>query len=145
MAQRDEYGRYEWDEEEFERRFQERKKQEQAEHKTKTTTHQPDELKPLVAREDFVELSRGINKRKVIGYDVPLSKIGNYSCPVCELYFKDSAVYLKHLNSREHNEKMGMSMKVMTVTDDEVIQRVQQWEDFYTMDKPVPQLYRDGA
>lgn len=144
QMQRDEYGRYEWDEEEFEKRFQERKKRERTEQKTHDKSQQSDELRPLVAREDFVELSRGINKRKVIGDDVPLSKIGNYSCPACQLYFKDSSVYLKHLNSPEHNEKIGMSMKVMPVTDDEVLERVQQWEDFYTMNKPVPPLYREG-
>ena len=140
MARRDEYGRYEWDEEEFEARFQERKRREQS-RSVAPAEPDADGLQPLVAREDFVKLSQNINKRQVIGENVPLSKIGNYPCPVCELYFKDSSVYLKHLNSPEHNQKMGMSMKVMPATDEDVIKRVQDWENFYTAGTPVPPLY----
>ena len=140
MARRDEYGRYEWDDAEFEARFQERKRQEAAH--SEARVEQPVEgLRPLVARQDFVKLSQNINKRQVIGDNVPMSKIGNYSCPVCQLYFKDSSVYLKHLNSPEHNEKMGMSMDVMPATDEDVLRRVEQWEAFYTTGQPVPPLY----
>ena len=144
MTKRDEYGRYEWDEDEFEKRFQERKRAEK-QYIIEQQSQEEGGLKPLVAREDFVELSKGINKRKVIGDDVPISKIGQYSCPICQLYFKDSSVYLKHLNSPEHNKNMGVSMKVMEVTDEQVVQRVAQWEDFYTSNTPVPPLYKEGS
>jgi hypothetical protein len=143
MARRDEYGRYTWDEEQFEAKFQARMKAEKQAHEVKRTN--PGELRPLRARESFVELAEGINRRKVIGDNVPLSKIGHYSCPVCELYFKDSSVYLRHLNSPQHNQKMGMSLRVRPVTDDEVLERVRQWEDFYMTGTPVPRLFDEGT
>jgi hypothetical protein len=148
MDGRDDYGRRTWDETEFEARFQARlKSEQQGREKSDSTANMPTsgDLKPLTARASFVELTNGINRRKVIGENIPLSHIGHYSCPVCQLYFKDSSVYLRHLNSPEHNAKMGMSLKVAEVTDDEVLARVEQWEDFYTMNIPVPPLYTEGV
>ena len=98
----------------------------------------------LIPHNDFVDLNKNVNERRVIGENVPISKIGHFSCPVCQLYFRNSTVYLKHLNSPEHNEKMGMSMKIEDVTDEQVLERINQWEDFYTQNKPVPMLYKNA-
>jgi hypothetical protein len=35
-------------------------------------------------------------------------------------------------------------LKVAETTEDEVIARVEQWEDFYTVVVPVPPLYRES-
>ena len=98
----------------------------------------------MIPHNDFVDLNKNVNERRVIGENVPISKIGHFSCPVCQLYFRNSTVYLKHLNSPEHNEKMGMSMKIEDVTDEQVLERINQWEDFYTQNKPVPMLYKNA-
>ena len=145
MTKRDEYGRYVWDEEEYQRRFEERMKlKEEKKAEKKEKQKEPKQgLNNLVSRTDFVDLTHGINKRRLIGEDVPLEKIGHFSCPVCQLYFRDSTRYLKHLNSPEHNKKMGMSMKVQNCTDEQVFLRIQQWEDFYTQGKEVPPIYRE--
>lgn len=147
MTKRDEYGRYVWDEEVFNKRFEERMKSEKEKKEAKKAleSEQSGPLKHLTTRNDFVDLSHNINKRKVIGDDVPLDKIGQFSCPVCQLYFRDSTVYLKHLNSPEHNKKLGMSMHVAPTTDEQVATRIKQWEDFYTLGKEVPHIYREAT
>jgi hypothetical protein len=146
MTDRDEYGRRTWDEEAFEARFQARRKSEQQARERADSISRPSDgdLKPLVARDSFAELATGLNRRKVIGEDIPLSRIGHYSCPVCRLHFKDSSVYLRHLNSPDHNAKMGMSLKPAETTDDEVLARVEQWEDFYATGRAVPPLYDEA-
>ena len=147
MTKRDEYGRYVWDEEVFNKRFEERMKSEKEKKEAKKALEsQPTgPLNYLTTRTDFVDLSHNVNKRKVIGDDVPLDKIGQYSCPVCQLYFRDSTVYLKHLNSPEHNKKLGMSMQVAPTTDDQVALRIQQWEDFYARGIEVPPIFREAT
>lgn len=144
MTKRDQYGRYEWDEEVFAQKHEERLKKEKEEKEAKLAAKEESKhLKNLVTRTDFVDLARGINKRKVIGEDVPLDKIGHYSCPVCQLYFRDSYRYLRHLNSPEHNAKLGMSMKVAETTDEDVLNRIQQWENYYEKGIEVPPIYRE--
>ncbi|OHT09762.1 Zinc finger matrin-type protein 2 [Tritrichomonas foetus] len=145
MTKRDEYGRYEWDEEHFNKRFEERMKSEKEKREAKKAMESisTKPLNNLVSRTDFVDLSHGINKRRVIGENVPIDKIGHFSCPVCQLFFRDSSIYLKHLNSPEHNQKMGMSMKVVPTTDEQVLLRLKQWEDFYTRGIEVPPMYKE--
>lgn len=98
-------------------------------------------LKKLSITLDYVNLTKGINKRQIIGNDIPLHKIGNWSCPYCQLYFKDSNNYLRHLNSPEHNAKLGMSLDVARVTDEEVISRVDEWEEHWQNSKPIKPLF----
>lgn len=92
---------------------------------------------------DNIKLSQDVNKRRIYGDNIPYDKIGHWICPVCELYFRDSNKYMKHLNSPEHNAKLGMSLKVRPTTDEEVLRRVQQWEDFYIKGIPVPPLFKE--
>ena len=141
---RDKFGRIIFDLEESEQHAKERLKAEkEAQNKMKRKID-PTSLKPLNVSLEHIKLSRGINKRTVIGANIPTDKIGQWSCPICQLYFKDSNVYLKHLTSPEHNAKLGMSLEPVPVTDEEVIQRVQQWEDFYIKGIPVPPLFQSG-
>jgi hypothetical protein len=146
MSNRDAYGRRTWNEEEFKARFQARRiSEQQARERAESAPRPADgDLKPLVARDSFVELTAGLNRRKVIGEDIPLSRIGHYSCPACRLHFKDSSVYLRHLNSPEHNAAIGMSLQPAATTDDEVLARVEQWENFYATGCPVPPLYDEA-
>ena len=142
--QRDKFGRIVFDIAKNEELAKERLKAEKTAKKKKNEKIDPSSLKPLNVSLEHINLSRGINKRKIIGENIPTDKIGNWSCPICQLYFKDSNVYLKHLTSPEHNEKLGMSLAVQPATDEEVIQRIQQWEDFYIKGIPVPPLYQSG-
>ena len=142
--QRDKFGRIVFDIEKNEALAKERLKSEKAAKKKKFEQKDQTSLKPLNVSLEKINLSRGINKRKIIGENVPTDKIGNWSCPICQLYFKDSNVYLKHLTSPEHNEKLGMSLAIQPTTDEEVIQRIQQWEDFYIKGIPVPPLYQSS-
>ena len=90
---------------------------------------------------DYIDITKDLNKRIIIGDDVPLYKIGIFSCPICKLFFKDSIVYLKHLNSKEHNKQMGMSLEVEESTPEDVSKRLEQWENFYQNGVPVPPLF----
>lgn len=130
----DDYGHIKFDQEEFEEKDNKNLKQ-----KNQSMPSGP--LRPLQVNLDYIHLAQGIGKQKVIGDNIPFEKIGNYSCPVCELYFKNSQSYLVHLTSPEHNQKMGMNMKVLPATDEEVLQRIQQWEEFYATGKEVPPLF----
>jgi hypothetical protein len=49
------------------------------------------------------------NKKKEIFY-----------CDVCKEGFKCDLAYITHLNSPQHNRKLGMSMKVMAVSTEAV-------------------------
>lgn len=140
----DEYGRFTWDEDYFEKKIQARLAKAEENKKKKPEQIKPENLKPLSARTDFADLTKDINKRKIIGENIPISKIGQYTCAVCQLYFKDSNSYLRHLNSPEHNEKCGMSLKLAPVTDEEVFERVDQWESYYTQGITVPPLYKEA-
>lgn len=139
----DEYGRFTWDEEYFEKKIQARLAKSE-ENKKKKPDISIKDLKPLSARTEFTDLTKDMNKRKIIGENIPIHKIGQYTCTVCQLYFKDSNNYLKHLNSPEHNAMCGMSLKLAPTTDEEVFERVDQWESYYTQGIPVPPLYKEA-
>jgi len=143
MSQKDSYGRKVFDLEKSKEKAIERKKADKLERELKKIEENAPKgpLKPLVANLDNINLTKGLNKREVYGQDVPINQIGQWSCPVCRLFFRNSSIYLNHLTSPEHNEKMGMSMKVPDTTDEEVISRVAQWEEFYSTGKEVPSLY----
>ena len=142
--ERDQFGRIIFDVSANEKIVEDRKKAEKEERKKKQEKIDQSKLKNLNVNLENIRLSRGINKRKVIGENVPTEQIGQWSCPVCKLFFKDSNVYLKHLTSPAHNEKLGMSLKVEPVTDEDVIKRVNQWDDFYIKGIPVPPLYKSS-
>ena len=141
---RDQFGRIVFDLEKNEKLAKSRLQAEKESKKSQKIQIDPSSLKPLNVSLENLKLSKGINRRKIIGENIPTDKIGHWSCPVCQLYFKDSNVYLKHLTSPEHNEKLGMSLEIQPTTDEEVIKRVQQWEDFYIKGIPVPPIYKSG-
>ena len=43
-----------------------------------------------------------------------------FYCQVCKEGFKCDLAYITHLNSAQHNSKLGMSMKVRAVSAEEV-------------------------
>ena len=89
-------------------------------------------LSYLKPHDDPIDLTSAVQTKKVITDNIPQSKIGQFYCKPCNISFKSSETYLKHLNSKEHNEKVGMSMEVAPTTDEEVIERVNYWENFYS-------------
>ena len=145
MSGTDQYGRQQWDEKKALERLEKRLSAEKQEKAKKAEKIDDSKLAPLTPHLDVVELSKGIGRRQIIGENVPISQIGNYSCPICGLFFKDSNKYLTHLNSPEHNRRAGMSMVIEKVSDEEVISRVQDWVDYYTIGKPIQPLYRTAT
>ena len=59
----------------------------------------------LRARPDDIGLDTAINKK---GNDPK----GGYWCETCEVLMKDSQAYLDHLNGKNHNRLLGMSLDV---------------------------------
>lgn len=104
-------------------------------------TNDDEKLSKLNVTLDYIDITKDLNKRVIVGDDIPLYKIGIFSCPICKLFFKDSIVYLKHLNSKEHNREIGMSLEVEESTPEEIAQRLDQWENFYQKGIPVPPLF----
>ncbi|VDN25282.1 unnamed protein product [Gongylonema pulchrum] len=106
--------RRKWDREEYERKAQERlmAEAEQEARAKRKLVHTPDEQK--VKREYL---------RAREYKTTPSAETGGYYCDVCDCVVKDSINFLDHINGKNHQRNMGMSMKIKRSTLEEVRQR----------------------
>jgi len=80
----------------------------------------------LQARNAKVDLTKDLNKFKIITDQTSKKDAGGYWCNVCECQLRDSQTYLDHINGRPHNRRLGMTMKVEKVEATDVAKRLKQ-------------------
>lgn len=74
----------------------------------------------IQAREYDLHLESKLGKRRLVTETTPQAQVGGYWCEVCECTLRDSAGYLDHINGKNHQKKLGYSMRVERSTVDQV-------------------------
>eukprot|EP00768_Dysnectes_brevis_P005718 gnl/Dysnectes_brevis/4247_a5624_957.p1 GENE.gnl/Dysnectes_brevis/4247_a5624_957~~gnl/Dysnectes_brevis/4247_a5624_957.p1 ORF type:complete len:166 (-),score=23.88 gnl/Dysnectes_brevis/4247_a5624_957:43-540(-) len=83
----------------------------------------------LTARDYLVDLQTQVGKHKISDAS-GASKVQGFVCKVCGISFMDSAAYLTHINSEEHQRNMGVDItRRRHVTPRMVELRLQQLAD----------------
>jgi len=80
----------------------------------------------LQARNARVDLTKDLNKLKIVTDHMSKKDSGGFYCNVCDCQLRDSQTYLDHINGRPHNRRLGMTMKVEKVEATDVAQRLKQ-------------------
>ncbi|KAL8274602.1 hypothetical protein Esti_001505 [Eimeria stiedai] len=62
-----------------------------------------------------LDFEREVGKTKMVTLQTPRMQQGGFWCDICECLCKDSQSYLDHINGRNHNRILGMSMRVERV------------------------------
>uniref|UniRef100_A0A1I8ABX6 U1-type domain-containing protein n=1 Tax=Steinernema glaseri TaxID=37863 RepID=A0A1I8ABX6_9BILA len=78
----------------------------------------------LKAREYKVDLESKVGKSVVINKTTPSAETGGFYCDACDCVVKDSINFLDHINGKNHQRNMGMSMKVKRSTLSDVKERL---------------------
>ncbi|PHJ19652.1 zinc finger protein, partial [Cystoisospora suis] len=87
----------------------------------------PVEHRKALQRRDFhIDLAKEIGKTKIVTLQTPRMQQGGFWCDVCECLIKDSAAYLDHINGRNHNRMLGMTMRVERATPARVIGKLRE-------------------
>uniref|UniRef100_A0A1I8ABV8 U1-type domain-containing protein n=2 Tax=Steinernema glaseri TaxID=37863 RepID=A0A1I8ABV8_9BILA len=77
-----------------------------------------------MAREYKVDLESKVGKSVVINKTTPSAETGGFYCDACDCVVKDSINFLDHINGKNHQRNMGMSMKVKRSTLSDVKERL---------------------
>uniref|UniRef100_T1IHH3 U1-type domain-containing protein n=1 Tax=Strigamia maritima TaxID=126957 RepID=T1IHH3_STRMM len=99
--------RRKWNREEYEEKAKKRRKGEDA-----TSEGEDEEFlgEPLKARDFRVDLESKVGKSSIVAKTTHQSQTGGYFCDVCDCTVKDSLNYLDHMNSKKHQQNLGMGM-----------------------------------
>jgi U4/U6.U5 tri-snRNP component SNU23 len=119
--------RRKWDVNEFQAKANERLAEEKATLEAKKSKEKPKGPKPrrelLQARDEKVDLLSKVGKQVTINKSTATEESGGFYCELCECSLKDSINYLDHINGKNHQHKLGYSMKVKRSTVDDVVNR----------------------
>lgn len=124
MSMRPDDHRRKWDRKEYERKAQDRLREEKDDESGKSDDGPVS--RELLKRRDYkVDLDSKLGKSVVISKTTPSSQSGGYYCNVCDCVVKDSINFLDHINGKKHQRNLGMSMKVERSSLDQVRERFQ--------------------
>lgn len=123
MSMRPDDHRRKWDRKEYERKAQDRLRNDDDE---SGKSDDAPIFRELLKRRDYkVDLDSKLGKSVVISKTTPSSQSGGYYCNVCDCVVKDSINFLDHINGKKHQRNLGMSMKVERSSLDQVKERFQ--------------------
>ncbi|CAO4371470.1 Protein CBG00030 [Caenorhabditis briggsae] len=116
-----------WDEKEYSLAAHQRALDEKEAEDIRTGKKKKDEPKVkremLKAREYKVDLDSKVGKSVVITKATPSAETGGFYCDVCDCVVKDSINFLDHINGKNHQRNIGMSMKTKKSTVEDVRDR----------------------
>uniref|UniRef100_A0A8R1I030 U1-type domain-containing protein n=1 Tax=Caenorhabditis japonica TaxID=281687 RepID=A0A8R1I030_CAEJA len=116
-----------WDETEYSLKAHQRALDEKEAEDIRTGKKKKDEPKMkremLQAREYKVDLDSKVGKSVVITKATPSAETGGFYCDVCDCVVKDSINFLDHINGKNHQRNIGMSMKTKKSTVNDVRER----------------------
>lgn len=72
------------------------------------------------SRDYDLNLDSKLGKRRLVTESTPQSQVGGYYCDVCACTLRDSATYLDHINGKNHQKRLGFSMRTERSSVDQV-------------------------
>lgn len=119
-AGRDSMGRRVWDKEYFAQKYE--ASSSLAEPPKKVIKGPTESLKE---RESAISVDNIVNKRQLVTNASSKTQQGGFYCQVCDCLLRDSRAYYDHINGRNHNRMLGMTMNVEKVTVERVIAKME--------------------
>ncbi|ORX62183.1 hypothetical protein DM01DRAFT_1380010 [Hesseltinella vesiculosa] len=127
--------RRKWDREEYAERARKREERERfeamnADRKKRGLAplkdkNEPEQEKTLLThRESKISFDHKVGKVEIVKDAGEKRNQPGFYCELCDSVFKDSKGYLDHVNSRKHQSKLGVAMKVERSTADQVKDRL---------------------
>lgn len=71
-----------------------------------------------------VESPNSVLHLQLVTDATPISQVGGFWCDVCECTLRDSVTYMDHINGKNHQKKLGFTMRVEKSSLDEVKARL---------------------